>query len=78
MILKTIEACAVTPFAKVAVTVLDDVVVDVGAPVMAPVVKLSVKPSGRLFLSKEGLLPKGTTVKVTGVIDEPTDPFTLL
>jgi hypothetical protein len=71
-------ACAVTPPAKVAVTVLDDVIVVVGVPVMVPVVKLSVKPSGRLFLSKDGLLPVGTTVKVIGVIAEPTDPFTVL
>jgi hypothetical protein len=60
------------------VTVLDDVIVVVGVPVMVPVVKLSVKPSGRLFLSKDGLLPVGTTVKVIGVIAEPTAPFTLL
>jgi hypothetical protein len=71
-------ACAVTPPAKVAVTVLDDVIVVVGVPVMVPVVKLSVKPSGRLFLSKDGLLPVGTIVKVIGVIAEPTDPFTVL
>jgi hypothetical protein len=71
-------ACAVTPPAKVAVTVLDDAIVVVGVPVMVPVVKLSVKPSGRLFLSKDGLLPVGTIVKVIGVIAEPTAPFTLL
>jgi len=54
-------------------TVLDDVSTFVGVPVMVPVVKLSVKPPGRPVLSKEGLLPVGTTVKVTGVIAEPTD-----
>jgi hypothetical protein len=70
------SACAVTPLAKVAVTVLVDVPAVVGVPVMVPVVKLNVKPAGRLFLTKDGLLPGGT-VKVIGVIAEPTAPFTL-
>jgi hypothetical protein len=78
MILKSIEACAVTPLANVAVTVLDDVVAAVGVPLMVPVAELSVKPSGRLFLLKDGLLPEGTTVKVMGVIAAPADPFTVL
>jgi hypothetical protein len=76
--LKAIEASAVTPPENVAMTVLVDVAAVVGVPVMVPVVKLSVKPAGRLFLSKDGLLPVGTTVKVIGVIAEPTAPFTLL
>jgi hypothetical protein len=76
--LNAIVTSAVTPLENVAETVLVDVPAVVGVPVMVPVVKLNVKPAGRMFLTKDGLLPVGTTVKVIGVIAEPSAPFTLL
>ena len=76
--MNTISACAVTPLANVAVNVLVDVAADVGVPVMFPFAESIVKPAGRLLPPKEGLLPVGATVKVMGVIAEPTAPFTLL
>jgi hypothetical protein len=85
--LNAIEAFAVTPLENVAVTRVgvgfpsarSSLVghVFVGVPDMVPVVGSIIRPVGSSPKSKEGLLPGGT-VKVIGVIAEPTAPFTLL